>query len=241
MLPISSHNASFTSPEDRSLQTYESITTISTDATAPNLPGAGRTVGLALDSLGARLEVYINRQATVYLDVGPEVVAGEIRRLRYTQEASPTAQLSRAEARRLKRLCERLVRYARRSRTTSVRERALNEVETFAAGDPALYNILEAQIYARKLRRTDEVTQKTFSQLISSFDKSSFKTRSSDTSTIWSGRWIRRHFATTSEETTATESREASASVIDVKGILSGSTSSKASGRKFAFKAKMFW
>lgn len=98
---------------------HDSISSVSTDATAPNLPGAGRTVGLLMDFLGSHLELFLNLRAR-HLGLGPEAIAQEIRRLRRHHETSilqrhevSTVQLTRVEAQTLKKLCKRLLKYAR--------------------------------------------------------------------------------------------------------------------------------
>ena len=99
----------------------ESESSLASDATAPNLPGPGRTVGLLLDWLGTRLEVLVNRIA-IRNGHGPAEIAREIRRLRHHRETSFQSRLegalnsdslSNAEMRSLRRLCDRLLKYAR--------------------------------------------------------------------------------------------------------------------------------
>lgn len=92
---------------------------IASDATAPNLPGPGRTVGLLLDWLGNRLEGSMNKLAT-RRGLGPTATAQEIRRIRrhhdtIFQSRLVTAlySLPRGEVRSLKKLCGKLLKYAR--------------------------------------------------------------------------------------------------------------------------------
>lgn len=101
------------------LARHDSIPSVSSDATAPNLPGAGRTVGLLMDYLGSHLELFLNLRAGDF-GLGPEAIAQEIRHLRRHHETSiserhgtSTVGLNRREARTLKKLCKRLLKYAR--------------------------------------------------------------------------------------------------------------------------------
>ena len=91
---------------------------LSTNATAPNLPGPGRLLGLLLDRLGKGLESSVN-QGAGRLGMGPEAVAREIRQLRRHETmtigerySSSRGPLSKREARTLKQRCEKLLKYA---------------------------------------------------------------------------------------------------------------------------------
>ncbi len=121
----------------------ESIDSIASDATAPNMPGPGRNLGRLLDALGMRLENLLNRRAG-RLNRGPVAVAREIHNLRRYRkafilglirdgQASPTdKEISRAFWERyersskefdnlpthedignLKKLCGKLLKYCR--------------------------------------------------------------------------------------------------------------------------------
>ncbi len=90
---------------------------VSTNATAPNLPGPGRTVGLLMDRLGAHVEKFVNLWAG-RRGLGPKAVAQEIRRLLRLDETTIPERhegfkLTDKEEKALKRLCERLLKYAR--------------------------------------------------------------------------------------------------------------------------------
>ncbi len=92
---------------------------ISTNATAPNLPGPGRNVGLLLDRLGAHMEKYMNLWAD-RRGLGPNAAAQEIRRLLRHDETSlierhagSVAQLSKRDEKIVRKLCKRLLKYAR--------------------------------------------------------------------------------------------------------------------------------
>lgn len=104
-------------PDHRSYQRKRaySISTISTDATAPNLPGPGRNVGCLFHWLGGRLETFMNKHAS-QLGRGPQAVADEIRRLRQHSILDgplSSAFLSEDEEKDLKRLLKRLLKYTR--------------------------------------------------------------------------------------------------------------------------------
>ncbi len=92
---------------------------VSSTATAPNLPGAGRTVGLLTDFLGAHVEKFMNVRAG-RLGLGPKAIAQEIRRLRRHDETSlverhagSVFQLNKRDERIFKKLCKKLLKYAR--------------------------------------------------------------------------------------------------------------------------------
>lgn len=101
------------------LQRVDTVSSIASDATAPNLPGAGRTLGLFLDGAGALLENLLNKIATE-LGLGPAGVAKEIRHLRRHNETpfqsrleSAFASRPKSEVRSLRKLCRKLLAYAR--------------------------------------------------------------------------------------------------------------------------------
>ncbi len=92
---------------------------ISTNATPPNLPGPGRTVGLLFDKIGVHVEKFVNIRAHLR-GLGPKAVAQEIRHLLRHDEttiverhAGFVYQFTAKEERALRRLCERLLKYAR--------------------------------------------------------------------------------------------------------------------------------
>lgn len=97
----------------------DTISSIASDATASNLPGPGRTVGLLFDWLGNRFEVFLNKMAT-RRGLGPTATAREIRRLRrhydtsfQSRLATALCSLPQAEVRTLKKLCDKLLKYTR--------------------------------------------------------------------------------------------------------------------------------
>lgn len=94
----------------------DSIDSIATNATAPNLPGPGRNVGRLFDALGAKIEIMMNRRAQ-RLKLGPDAVAQEIRQLcRYCDVRRAEAGQPEAtdrEYRTTKKLCRKLLRYCR--------------------------------------------------------------------------------------------------------------------------------
>lgn len=89
---------------------------IASDATAPNLPGPGRTLGLLLDWLGGHLETFLNLRAH-QLRLGPEAVANDIRSLRLhhltsilERHASPSGTFPRKTETMLRKLCKKLLK-----------------------------------------------------------------------------------------------------------------------------------
>ncbi len=97
----------------------DTISSISTNATAPNLLGPGRTVGLLFDRLGAHVEKFLNIGAH-RRGLGPKAVGQEIRRLLRHNETTIVErhsgfayQFTAKEEKALRKLCERLLKYAR--------------------------------------------------------------------------------------------------------------------------------
>ncbi len=102
-----------------SLVRVQTCSSISTNATAHNLVGPGRNVGLLFDWLGAHLEALMNRRAT-RLGLGPDAVVEAIRLLLRHRETTfterhrlPLKPSTAVEAKKLKKLCKKLLRYAR--------------------------------------------------------------------------------------------------------------------------------
>ncbi|KLO08842.1 hypothetical protein SCHPADRAFT_1000667 [Schizopora paradoxa] len=126
----------------------DSISTISSNATASNLPGAGRVVGNVFETLGRRLESIINRVATDR-GLGPLAVAQDIRKLRRHDETTfvqrytaPSRQLSKQEAKALKKRCEKLLKYAK-AKQLDTQLVALEEVTALTIEDPIVKAILK--------------------------------------------------------------------------------------------------
>ncbi|KLO08846.1 hypothetical protein SCHPADRAFT_981263 [Schizopora paradoxa] len=114
-----------------------SQSSISTNATAPDLPGPGRLVGLLLDRVGKHLETLLNKCANQFA-LGPAHVAQEIRILsRHDEFTIPERYLaysmhfSEKEMRVLRRRCRRLLKFAG-SRLLSTQLVALNEISMLA-------------------------------------------------------------------------------------------------------------
>lgn len=94
-----------------------SVSSIDTNATAPNLIGAGRTLGRFLDWLGVGLESGLNRVAG-RMKFGPVAVAKKVRRARRHDEtsiairyATRSNELGRSERQRLLKICVKLLGY----------------------------------------------------------------------------------------------------------------------------------
>lgn len=110
----------------------ESRVSADTNATAPNLPGAGRTVGNLLSTLGKGLERLMTRRS-LQIGLGPDAVARDIRAIyegstvvrtdKQTQGppgpiplALPGSYLwepSEAESKALMKLCKMLMKYSK--------------------------------------------------------------------------------------------------------------------------------
>ncbi|KLO07255.1 hypothetical protein SCHPADRAFT_945441 [Schizopora paradoxa] len=115
---------------------------VSTNATAPNLPGPGRNLGLLLDSVGNRIESLLNKYAN-HVGMGPASVAQEIRLLSRHNELEigdprryliPPRQLPQQEKKALKKKCKKLLKFVR-STLLSTQVTALEEVATLAIED----------------------------------------------------------------------------------------------------------
>ncbi|KLO06943.1 hypothetical protein SCHPADRAFT_1002030 [Schizopora paradoxa] len=148
------------------LARFNSRSTISTNATAPNLPGPGRTLGLLLNDLGKRLELFINLLA-MRRGLGPRAVAREIRLLRQHNKMSPTDQrtattssLSKRHMRELKKLCGKILKYSR-SRMLATQLQALDEIVdlvTFDAVVRAIFLESSLDLLVAKYKEPDLIT-----------------------------------------------------------------------------------
>ncbi|KLO08850.1 hypothetical protein SCHPADRAFT_592897 [Schizopora paradoxa] len=101
--------------------------TVSTNATAPNLPGPGRNLGLLLDRVGKQVESFMNKCAN-QSGMGPVATAREIRQLRRYEDLTvqeryslPPLQVPKREAKKLKKRCDKLLKFVGRAHTTSPR------------------------------------------------------------------------------------------------------------------------
>lgn len=102
-----------------SLVRRDTVSSIDSNATASNLVGPGRTLGLLLDYLGSRFEFVLNRRAS-RLGLGPEAVANDIRHLRNHHEttigarhATLVSSLTKSEVKALRKLCKKLISHTR--------------------------------------------------------------------------------------------------------------------------------
>ncbi|KLO12133.1 hypothetical protein SCHPADRAFT_998361 [Schizopora paradoxa] len=128
-------------PSDAFSSTAHSTTT------APNLVGPGRTLGLFLDWMGNRLESLLNNRAA-QLNMGPEAIAADIRRIRRHEEMSistryavPYAYLTKSQEKKVHKLCKSLLKHAR-SHVRSTQLKALEEITTLAVEDRVVRNAL---------------------------------------------------------------------------------------------------
>ncbi|KLO05061.1 hypothetical protein SCHPADRAFT_989024 [Schizopora paradoxa] len=131
-MPHDQHNALVRS------HTFSS-TTHST-ATSPDIVGPGRTLGLLLDWLGKGLDSFLNKRAS-QINLGPEAVARDIRRIRRHEEtslfiryAAPYAHLTSAQDKKIRKLCKNLLKYTR-SHVRSTQFRALDEITKLTMED----------------------------------------------------------------------------------------------------------
>ncbi|KLO08855.1 hypothetical protein SCHPADRAFT_981278 [Schizopora paradoxa] len=132
------HSSQFTS-----LIRTDTRSSVSTNATAPNLPGPGRILGLLLDRVGKRIESFLNRCAN-RSGMGPVATAREIRLLRRYGELTiqeryslPPIQLSKRETKKLKKRCDTLLKFVG-SRILSTQLDALEQVMALSMEDSLL-------------------------------------------------------------------------------------------------------
>ncbi|KLO04903.1 hypothetical protein SCHPADRAFT_989216 [Schizopora paradoxa] len=137
------------------------VSSIDTNATIDDQPGAGRTVGRFLASLGSDLESVLNKSAE-RSGSGPKAVADQIRRCaghrqiwiaRVVQGASevydfgyylpvaPGRRFNSSETRTLRKLCQKLIGHAR-SLVKGTQLIALEELDDLAMKDPRIRLIL---------------------------------------------------------------------------------------------------
>ncbi len=100
--------------DDHQIDSSGTSSSISSNATAPNLPGPGRTIGLLFDWIGAGLERVLRSRA-LKLGYDPDAVASDIRQLCRHGERPfeerlkfPQLGLTNVEKKRLKKLCKKL-------------------------------------------------------------------------------------------------------------------------------------
>lgn len=162
------HGPSFQSPyaqwNEEGHDRDDFIFSIDSDATASNLIGAGRTVGLLFDSLGDRLEQFVNRMAE-RRGAGPSVVSRHIRQIRHHRvtrlHERYIEQMCVSEERTLKKLCKKLLKYSRcatapslliqiiglkclnRARLLETQLKALEEITALAVSDPLIRRVLD--------------------------------------------------------------------------------------------------
>ncbi|KLO04596.1 hypothetical protein SCHPADRAFT_947589 [Schizopora paradoxa] len=125
------------------LARIETATSIDSNATADNQPGAGRTVGLFFTWLGLKLEKAFNKGAE-RLGFGPLAIAGEIRYQAHTFRycvVLPDRTLGKSDMKKLRKLCKKLIKYTR-SRVIDTQFVALEEIINLALEDPLVRAVL---------------------------------------------------------------------------------------------------
>ncbi|KLO08845.1 hypothetical protein SCHPADRAFT_944117 [Schizopora paradoxa] len=140
-------SANETSQTSQTSQTGSEVQlSVSTNATAPNLPGPGRLVGLLLDGVGNRIESLLNKCAN-RIGMGPAHIAQEIRLLRGLRDLTirelysmHSSQLSEREKKKLKKRCNKLLKFAG-SKLVSTQLVALDEVTGLAIEDSLIREI----------------------------------------------------------------------------------------------------
>ncbi|KAI5120939.1 hypothetical protein M0805_001644 [Coniferiporia weirii] len=124
-----------------------SIVSVSTNATADNLPGPGRIIGNIYGSLGRLLEIQAGRIAET-LGRGPHVTAIRIQRRREVIASASLSKLPtiKAENERLEKDCKRMLKYAT-SQVPLTSRQALDHITNFAVSDQhvrGLFNSMDA-------------------------------------------------------------------------------------------------
>ncbi|KLO10307.1 hypothetical protein SCHPADRAFT_942964 [Schizopora paradoxa] len=127
------------------------VSSIDTDATADDLPGAGRTIGRLLGSLGSKLENFMNKRAE-RAGLGPKAIANEICRLarhrqicieetnsrpRWCLPVAPGRRFNKSETKALRKLSQKLIAHAR-SHVESNQLIALKEIIELSINDPRI-------------------------------------------------------------------------------------------------------
>ncbi|KAH8119009.1 hypothetical protein DFH11DRAFT_1539902 [Phellopilus nigrolimitatus] len=132
-----------------------SISSISTTATAPNLPGAGRTLGLAYDLVGGIIESRLNSLASKFgygpIEASRRIFerADRIRTERYKDglhDYRLVEFVRSSDEAKFRRDCRRLLKYSR-SQVVSSQDVALEEILDFSVREPyirELFNRLDA-------------------------------------------------------------------------------------------------
>ncbi|KLO13160.1 hypothetical protein SCHPADRAFT_380623 [Schizopora paradoxa] len=130
-------------------QTMLSSDSIDTDATAPNLPGPGRTVGMFFDWLGGKLE----NQLGILMErrgYGPEATMAKILtmrgRWRTYREGERVyirnnMEIQSEEHRKLLKYCQRLLKYTR-SLVPKTQLQAFDRITDLATNDPYIRDLL---------------------------------------------------------------------------------------------------
>ncbi|KLO10297.1 hypothetical protein SCHPADRAFT_525752 [Schizopora paradoxa] len=130
------------------LARIDSISSIDSDATIDDQPGAGRTVGLFFSWFGTKIEKALNKRAERY-GLGPKAIADEIIcRLGYSDmvfgirhKLVSCRTLSKSEMNSLRKLCKKMINYAR-SRVIDTQLIALEEITKLAIEDPEIRAVL---------------------------------------------------------------------------------------------------
>ncbi|KLO08853.1 hypothetical protein SCHPADRAFT_1000672 [Schizopora paradoxa] len=117
------------------LARIDSMASVSTNATAPNLPGPGRNLGLLLDRVGKRVESFLNKCAS-RSGMGPIATAQKIRQLRRYSELTlrehyslSPMRLTKSDAKKLIKYCDKLLGFLK----SNVLSTQLNALEEFTA------------------------------------------------------------------------------------------------------------
>ncbi|KLO06428.1 hypothetical protein SCHPADRAFT_895441 [Schizopora paradoxa] len=125
----------------------ESLSTISTNATADNLPGPGRTIDRIFQCAGRRIELLLNKFAN-RVGMGPAHIAQEIRLLcghhkfaYFNHYPEQPGRLSEVQLKVLRNRCNALMKFVG-SRLLSTQLVALEEVTTLAIDDSLIRAII---------------------------------------------------------------------------------------------------
>lgn len=148
-----------------SLIRTDTLSTVSTNATAPNLPGPGRNIGLLLDRVGKHVETIFNKCATRF-KMGPVATARKIRQLRRYDELTvqeryslPPMQLPKSEAKKLRRYCDKLLKFIRCVPTIPFLVRRIHLIANLASRSKVLSTQLDALEEVTKLAIEDSLVR----------------------------------------------------------------------------------
>ncbi|KAI5120943.1 hypothetical protein M0805_001648 [Coniferiporia weirii] len=127
------------------------VESVSTNATADDLPGPGRTLGNLYGFLGNHLEKLLNQLAED-MGRGPRVTATRIQKHRKAIAISSVQPTIRTDSKKVQKDCKRLVEYVG-SGVASTRKQALDHIIDFSVSDRYVRDLLRDLGVVRTIER----------------------------------------------------------------------------------------